>query len=303
MTPFVIPFDASRLDLRRTLDCGQVFRFKVNGSGDWEGYDGSDGLVIRQVGDELAGRADGGEEAVRRLLDLDFDEGLLMDEVRIAAPELTVVNRGVRLVQLQDSVEVVFSFLCTPNNNLHRIVPMVRHLAPLGKPFPSLESLASLDPAQLRAHGFGYRAEWIPRAARAILARGGTDWLAHLRTVPYAEAFAALLSLPGFGPKLADCALLYGFGHTEAFPVDTHVWKVVGPAVFPEWADKSLTLNRYRQIGDWMRERFGRDAGRVQQLVFVDRLETHGSRRVVKGRGEKISPEEGNAPFEPEIPC
>lgn len=33
----------------------------------------------------------------------------------------------------------------------------------------------------------------------------------------YHEALELLLELPGVGPKVADCILLYGFRKTEAF--------------------------------------------------------------------------------------
>lgn len=303
MTPFVIPFSGTRLDLAKTLDCGQVFRWSLSESGFWEGRDGAARFKIRQVGDRLEGEATGGAEAVHRLLDLEFDETRLMDQVKAECPNLPVAHRRVRLVQMNDAVEVVFSFLCTANNNLHRIVPMVRYLAPLGTVFPTVEEVALLDPVRLRSHGFGYRADWVPRAAQAILAQGGLEWLRSLRLAPYSRAFSAMVALPGFGPKLADCVLLYGLGHTEAFPIDTHVWKALAPTVFPQWEDGGLTLNRYRYMGDWMRERFGADAGRVNQLVFVDRLHTHGSRRLVKGLGEKISPPYGNAGFEAKKLC
>ncbi|MFX8414280.1 hypothetical protein ABTL42_19305, partial [Acinetobacter baumannii] len=89
--------------------------------------------------------------------------------------------------------------------------------------------------------GFGYRGDWIPRAASEMLARGGDRWFADLRRADYQEAFKELLSVPGFGPKLTDCVLLYGLGHTESFPIDTHVWKALAPVLFPEEPGIALT--------------------------------------------------------------
>lgn len=70
--------------------------------------------------------------------------------------------------------------------------------------FPSIESLA--DPqveSQLRTMGFGYRAKFIQQSAVKILANGGRDWLFGLRSVPYAEAKSALMTLPGIGAKVS----------------------------------------------------------------------------------------------------
>ena len=59
---------------------------------------------------------------------------------------------------------------------------------------------------------------------------------------------------------------------------------------FPQWENDALTHSKYREIGDWMRTRFGKDSGRVQQMIFVERLSSHGSRRAsVKVSAGKIS--------------
>ena len=57
-------------------------------------------------------------------------------------------------------------------------------------------------PQELRQHGFGYRAKFIHQTARLLVDRHGTglaadQWLLSLRNVPYADAHAALLELPG----------------------------------------------------------------------------------------------------------
>ena len=46
-----------------------------------------------------------------------------------------------------------------------------------------------------------------------------------LITLPYEEAFKKLTALKGVGPKVANCVLLFGLRHTEAFPVDVWIKK------------------------------------------------------------------------------
>ena len=41
-----------------------------------------------------------------------------------------------------------------------------------------------------------------------------------------------LMKLPGVGPKIADCVLLFGYGKYDAFPVDTWILKVLVQAYF-----------------------------------------------------------------------
>ena len=128
--------------------------------------------------------------------------------------------RGIRLLR-QDPVENVFTFICSSCNNIARIAQMVDKLcAHFGVPvapgpdgrmyhaFPTVERLAQPDvEAQLRALGFGYRARFIQQAAQ-LVRHHPPGWLASLRRQPYAEARAALLTLPGVGPKVADCICL-----------------------------------------------------------------------------------------------
>jgi len=41
------------IDLRATLDCGQVFHWRERGDGAWEGLIGDEYAVVRQAGDNL----------------------------------------------------------------------------------------------------------------------------------------------------------------------------------------------------------------------------------------------------------
>ena len=87
--------------------------------------------------------------------------------------------------------------------------------------FPDAASLARASRTQveplIRATGF-YRvkARVLGQVAREILDRFGG-------TVP--RDFDALVSLPGVGPKTANCVLVFGYG-IPAIPVDTHVHRI-----------------------------------------------------------------------------
>ena len=86
---------------------------------------------------------------------------------------------------------------------------------------------------------------------------------------PYEEAKAKLLKLPGVGPKVADCCLLFGASRTNAFPIDT-------------WISKAMEI-RYGLVGWTMTQQahfafkhYGKDAGLAQQFLFSgERLGLH----------------------------
>ena len=72
----------------------------------------------------------------------------------------------------------------------------------------------------------------------------------------------ALLDLPGVGPKVADCFLLYGLGRLEAAPVDVWIHRIVSELYFKGRKVSRLMTARF------LRERFGEWAGYAQLYLF-----------------------------------
>lgn len=188
---------------------------------------------------------------------------------------------GLRVLRQDDPVEVLFSFLCSANNHVKRIERMVGCLAEFGEgyAFPTLEVLAKIDGSFLRTKGFGYRSERISACASQVLELGGLAWLEDLRGVASEKAVLELQRLPGVGPKVAECVALFGLGHGDVVPIDTHIWNAVRRRYFPELEGGSLTLGRRLLVGDYMRDRFGGDAGLAHLVLFVDEMRNWRSRR------------------------
>ena len=111
----------------------------------------------------------------------------------------------------------------------------------------------------LQACGVGYRAKYIINAARMIQSEIGIQKVAGMN---YDEAFDTILQLPGVGPKVADCILLYGFKMQEAFPVDVWIKRIVEHLYFP---GEELKPQEVREFG---MERYGDWAGYVQLYLF-----------------------------------
>src|SRR5699024_8469699 len=74
-----------------------------------------------------------------------------------------------------------------------------------------------------------YRSRFISQSAKQIVAASnGTpdEWIDKLTKLTYEDARQQLMSLPGIGAKVADCICLMSLNHTEAIPVDTHVYQI-----------------------------------------------------------------------------
>lgn len=87
--------------------------------------------------------------------------------------------------------------------------------------YPSARSLARATPAQLepliRETGFYHtKARVIRQCAQEVLERFAGE-------VP--RDLPSLLTLPGVGPKTANCVLVFGYG-LPGMPVDTHVHRI-----------------------------------------------------------------------------
>ena len=91
--------------------------------------------------------------------------------------------------------------------------------------FPEPEAIAALSGEDLMACRLGYRWKYVLAAAKAVSA-GDID-LNKLVTADEKTAMTALTGLFGVGVKVASCVALFGLHHTDAFPIDVWVRRVL----------------------------------------------------------------------------
>ncbi|CAK9822595.1 N-glycosylase/DNA lyase [Anthophora retusa] len=197
-------------------------------------------------------------------------------------------TNGVRILN-QDVVENVFSFICSSNNNIQRISGMVEKLCTLfGEKictiedkdyydFPTIETLTGEDvESTLKKEKFGYRAGYIANAAKHLIQSGGREWLLNLHrknNISYTEARKQLITLPGIGPKVADCICLMSLGYLEAIPVDTHIFQIARKNYLPHLEQhKTVTPKIHQEVSNYLRELWGPLAGWAQAVVFCAKL-------------------------------
>jgi len=142
--------------------------------------------------------------------------------------------------------------------------------------FPTIEVLKKKDVESiLKREKFGYRAAYIVNAAERLSALGGKDWLLNLQkeNVSYHAAREQLMTLPGIGPKVADCICLMSLGHLEAIPVDTHIFQIAQANYLPHLKkQKTVTLKIHAEVSNYLRELWGPLAGWAQAIVFSTKV-------------------------------
>lgn len=288
MRHYLLSVPSWELNLPLCLQSGQVFRWKAEDDA-WVGTAGEQLLVVEPRGNRWHLASLNASDPLRAFI------ALFRMELDLKRVQMTLLRcdprwaqwlealPGLRLLRWSDPEECLFSFLCTPANNIPRITGMIERLCkhygdPIGEwngtlwhAFPRAERIATLSEAELRALGFGYRARTLIQVAKALQERG-EGWLASLAQLSYWEAKAELMRLPGVGAKIADCVLLFGLDNPYAVPIDTHMWQAVQQWLLPELRNQSLTERTYRTIVDWFHERFGEWTGWAHQYLFTAHL-------------------------------
>lgn len=260
-----------RIDIERSCACGQSFRWKKDGDGFVAPALGRVVRVCQNDCDISIYPCKKGEEK-DWLAYFDLDRDYAAIEKRLSVDEQLSMcigsASGIR-VFAQEPFETLISFIISANNNIGRIAGIVERLCALcgekaeldGKEyylFPKPESIAALEESELVRIGSGYRAPYIKKSA-AIIA-GGYQ-LEKLRDMPLDIARKELLKFPGVGPKVADCVLLFGLGHTDAFPVDVWIGRAMSEIYFDGESPKKKQLEAAIRA-------LGSESGIVQQYIF-----------------------------------
>jgi N-glycosylase/DNA lyase len=268
--------EVPHFDARHIFECGQCFRWKREEDGSYTGV--AYGRVLNVKSDydrstvvlKNTNRADF-ENIWYHYFDLRRDYGVIKkalweDEI---LKEAIHYGRGIRILN-QEPWELALSFIISSNNNIPRITKSIGMLAalfgqsiPYGEEtyysFPTLEALKNAQLEQMDLCRMGYRCKYIHQTVK-MLAKGELN-LSAIGQLDTAEARQELLKLPGVGPKVADCILLFSMGKYEVYPTDVWVKRVTEHF----YIHKEVPLKRIQQFAG---EKFGLLAGFAQQYLF-----------------------------------
>lgn len=217
------------------------------------------------------------------IYDLDFDLDkfykYLQDHEELR--DMPEFCNGLRLFLASNPFECIISSICSANNSIKRWTKSITdikekwgnsyfgdyHVFPDKSLIQNLyedeeeESSFSQNPCgnNLKSCGVGYRAPYMKKASEMIAHE--ID-LSEIPKMSYDEAFETILKVPGVGPKVADCILLYGFNFKEAFPSDVWIKRIISHLYFD---GKDISVSKVRDFG---MEEFGDYAGYVQLYMF-----------------------------------
>lgn len=232
---------SSSFSLKQIGESGQCFRFNQIGENKYALIAFGNYLEIEQRQEEISFFCT--EEEYNEIWYEYFDMGRDYNKyIKSIAEEDSYLyqavqfGKGIRILQ-QDIWEVLVSFIISQQNNIKRIKKSIELLCErFGEKkhsakgvvyfdFPSIEALANASEEELKNCNLGYRSRYIRNTANSILNQEVN--LESLKETDYKKAKEELKKLCGVGNKVADCICLFGLHQLEAFPVDTHIKKVL----------------------------------------------------------------------------
>jgi N-glycosylase/DNA lyase len=285
---------APDFDLEKTLDSGQVFHWQKAGDG-FVGAIGDLPVYVEQDNDILRAKVEGGAPATPRtrcatkigsqelappVVDLVARYFALdhpLAEICDSFPKDPVMNaarnfcHGLRIIR-QPKWECLTTFICSSMKQVAHIRQISLALRKrfgerrrigdqLVYTFASPQRLAQASQKQLIECKLGYRAKTL-RATARLVSSGQAD-LEAWSALSDAELRKQLCALPGVGPKIANCVMLFAYERLRAFPIDVWIERVLRQHYFS--GRKKMTAQRLREFSE---SYFGQHGGYAQQYLF-----------------------------------
>ena len=266
---------------RDIFECGQCFRWNVCKDGSYTGVFGKNVLNVKKekYNIYIDGECDGNIEKIcKKYFDLDRNYESIksrLSKIDYNLKESIEYGKGIRILN-QDLWEVIISFIISANNNIPRIKGIIERMSQkygeeivynnkIYYTFPTPRELEKASMQDLRALGVGFRDKYIYETTRLI-----NDNIINLNEISQlnntSKMRSKLLTLPGVGPKVADCILLFStLSRFDVFPIDVWVRRVMNELYIHNPDEEKVDKKEIEKIAY---EKFGDIQGVAQQYLF-----------------------------------
>lgn len=259
----IIVYDKTQFNPKHILECGQVFRFGQDDNGNYFVISNDKKAIIIETEQSYIIKNNDLDYFVN-YFDLNRDYNkikaiLATDEV---LKPMIEHGYGIRILN-SDPIEMIFSFIISQNNNIKRIQKIIDKFCKIGKScgdynaFPTIDELCRQPDEFFSSLGAGYRDKFLKSVAHSLKDVN----IDNIKKLNSDELYKFLINLHGVGPKVAACILLFGFGKTDKFPVDTWIEQVY----YNHYSKEKRTRP---QIQEYFENKYGEYAGIAQQYLF-----------------------------------
>jgi N-glycosylase/DNA lyase len=264
------------------FECGQCFRWNKEEDGSYTGVIKNGVINVKKIGNDVnfTGVCD---ENIKQICEEYFNLQTNYEAIKEKLSNIDIYlknsieyGNGIRILK-QDLWETLLSFIISANNNIPRIKTIIERIAKkygnrieyrnkMYYTFPTPEMLQNASIDDFRGLGLGFRDVRIYETVQRTL-KGEID-LEKLKQEENTEVLRKkLLEIPGVGPKVADCVMLFALNRFDVFPVDVWVKRVISELYFNK---KEQTPN---VIHEFAEKQYGNLAGLAQQYLFYWRRE------------------------------
>ena len=257
-------------DVKQTLECGQVFRYKVRDFG-YTVYSLSHKADIYCQNTIKIYTQD--KKYFINYFDFCTDYGKIKSRLE-ANPILNSAVRfgsGIRILN-SNPLEMLIEFIISQNNNIPRIKAIIERICEsygrnMGDyyAFPTLDQLKKIPLKFFTDIKCGYRDKYLYDTIQML---GDGDILNKIGMMSTDDARKELCRFKGIGRKVADCILLFGFHRTDVFPTDT--WVIQAYNKIYGTNEKNATLISQKFVN-----MFGDLSGYAQQYLFYQMRENN----------------------------
>lgn len=263
-------------DAVHIFECGQCFRWSKEADGSYTGV--AFGKVLNVKSDTEAKTVvlkNTGMKDFNNIWFNYFDLGRDYGSLKRQLAEDPVLDmaiehgQGIRILR-QEPWELVISYIISANNSIPLISRSINLLSELyGRPlgyngktyyaFPTVEELSCAGLEDINRCRAGFRCKYIYNTTQLV--KSGAADLEMIAGLDIDSARKELMKLPGVGPKVADCIMLFSMQKFEAYPIDVWVKRVT--EYF--FLEKDVSM---KEIQQFAKEKFGSLAGFAQEYLF-----------------------------------
>ena len=265
------------------FECGQCFRWNKQKDNSYTGIFKNNVINVKKEDDKVIFTGNCNDDIKTICTDyFDLNQNYENIKTKLSKIDKYLENsikygNGIRILH-QDLWETLISFIISANNNIPRIKTIIERISKkYGKKiifqneeyytFPKPEDLANATVQDLRSLGLGFRDIRVYETVQKTLRKEIN--LQELEKEKNIETLRnALLEIPGVGPKVADCIMLFSLKKYEVFPVDVWVRRVISELYFNNIEQKPQTIQKFAK------EQYGDLAGLAQQYLFYWRRDT-----------------------------
>ncbi len=268
-------------ELKDIFECGQCFRWNEQIDGSYIGVVKNNVIKVKKEGQDVIFKSVG-EDNLQELVTNYFDFQTDYEKIKQTLSNIdenmkTSISygQGIRILN-QDLWETIISFIISANNNIPRIKGIIERISKTyGKEiifenksyytFPTTSELSKASIADLRSLGLGFRDVRVYETTKMIQTKQ-VDLEKLKQEKDFEVVRNTLLTLPGVGPKVADCILLFSsLKRWEAFPIDVWVRRVMNELYIKKPDETKVKKEEIQKIAH---EKFGSLAGIAQQYLF-----------------------------------